>query len=458
MNNTKNFASIILAAGVGTRMKSDLPKVMHKILGKEMLSYVLDTIKQIKEIKKNIVVVGHKKEIIINHFSKSNLVFAEQKKMMGSGDAVKSGIKYLPKNFDGTVLILCGDTPIISKETLKSLLNTHEKEKNSVTILTSYTHNPFGYGRIKRNVINKVVAIVEEKDASVEEKLIKEINSGIYCFDYKYLKNSLDKIKPNNKKNEYYLTDCIQIILELGGSIGTSTTNHFRETMGINTRKDLADASRVLQNKILEKWMLEGVTIINPDNVYIENNVVIEKDTIIFPGVMLFGNTKIGSNCAIGPNTTIINTKVGNNSDIKYSYVAESVINKNVKIGPFSHIRPNTILKDNTRVGNFTEIKSSVIETGSKVSHLSYIGDTSIDENVNVGAGTITCNYDGKNKHKTKIKQGAFIGSNTNLVAPVIIGKGAVIAAGSTINENVPDKALAIARAKQINKLNWNKK
>jgi len=437
-------------------MKSDIPKVLHKVLGKAMLEWVIESVQTFIP-KKTVVVVGYQAAVVQEQIADQNLDFVIQEKQIGSADAVKVGLSKVADNFEGDILVLCGDTPLLQTKTLANLLKAHAATNNTVTILTAITQNPFGYGRIQRDATGNVLAIIEEKDATDMERKITEINSGVYCFKYQELKNALVKIKPNNAKNEYYLTDAIKIIYQNNGKIGAYITPDFPEILGVNDKNALSIANQIKREQINHGWIQKGVNIPFPDQVYIEASVQIGQDTTIHQGTTLKGCVKIGEACEIGPNSFIEDTKIANKSEIKFSYVTEAEIGSNVKIGPFSHIRPKTKILDKAKVGNFTEIKGSVVGENSKASHLSYIGDTEIGKNVNIGAGTITCNYDGKNKFKTIIEDDCFIGSNTNLVAPVVVGKGSIIAAGSTINKDVPQKSLAIARSRQENKLEWNK-
>lgn len=458
------FISIILAAGAGTRMNSNVPKVLHKVLGKPLIMWAINAANSINPTK-NIIVVGHKSEEIKFYFKKqeqkktdSSLEFVLQEKQLGSGDAVKSALSQIDEDFGGNILVVCGDTPLLTKETILALTKGHVKAKNAATILTAIVDEPFSYGRIKRDKKGNVLAIIEEKDADENEKKIKEINSGVYCFKYSFLKDYIGSIEPNNVKKEYYLTDIIKLINKVGGSVGTYITPDFSEIFGINDKVALAEANKEMQARINKKFMLAGVNIEFADTVFIlGENVKIGKDTTIYPNTILKGDVEIDENCVIGPDSFIENSKIGKNTCVKYSYVSDSSIGENVKIGPFSHIRPGTKIGDDCKVGNFSEVKNSVLGVGSKVSHLSYIGDAELGKNVNIGAGTITCNYDGEKKYKTIIKDNVFIGSNTNLVSPVVVGESSFIAAGSTIYADVPDKALGIARSRQEIKANWKK-
>jgi bifunctional UDP-N-acetylglucosamine pyrophosphorylase/glucosamine-1-phosphate N-acetyltransferase len=379
-----------------------------------------------------------------------------QKERLGSGHALLQ-VKNKAKGLKGNLIVMCGDTPLIKKNTIKKLLSYHLKHKNHATVLSGIIENPFGYGRIVRDVKGNVSCIVEEKSATIQEKQIKEINSGIYCFSLEILWQALSKVKPNNNKKEYYLTDVISILNKSGYKTDAVSVCSEEEILGVNDRLQLATASDILRGRKIEELMANGVTIIDPYTTYIDGDVVIGQDTVVKPNTFIEGNVAIGSDCIIGPNAVIADSKIANNVTIRYSYVDGAEIENNVKIGPFAHIRPNTVLKENVKVGNFSEIKKSVIDKNSKVNHLSYIGDATIGKNVNIGAGTITCNYDGKNKHQTILEDEVFVGSNVNLVAPVKIEKGVVIGAGSTITKNVESGKLAVARAKQI-VLDWKKR
>ena len=446
-------------------MNSNLPKVLHKVLDKPLISWVINTASSINSTK-NIVVIGHKSEEIKAYFKTAKeqkaaggLDFVLQEKQLGSGDAVKSAMGQIAEDFDGHILVLCGDTPLLTKETILAMTQAHLKAGNAATILTAIAENTFSYGRIKRDEMGNVLAIVEEKDADENERKIKEINSGVYCFKSRFLKKYIHKIEPNNAKKEYYLTDIIKLINKAGGLVGTYITSDFCEIFGINDKVALAEANKQMQARINKKFMLAGVNIEFADTVFIlGEDAKIGKDTTIYPNTILKGDVEISENCVLGPDTFIENSKIGKNTCIKYSYVSDSLIGQNVKIGPFSHIRPGTKIADDCKVGNFSEVKNSVLGKGSKVSHLSYIGDAELGKNVNVGAGTITCNYDGEKKYKTIIKDNVFIGSNTNLVSPVVIGESSFIAAGSTIYNDVPAKALGIARSRQENKEQWLEK
>lgn len=450
----KNKYAVILAAGQGTRMKSKLYKVLHPVCGKPMVKHVVDVVKELP-FSETIVIVGHGAEKVRSTLGEE-VTYALQEEQLGTGHAVLQAAPILEKE-EGTTVVLCGDTPLITKETLEKLLLHHEKEDASVTVLTANIDDPTGYGRIVRGENGLVERIVEHKDATEEERRITEINTGIYCFDNRKLFVSLQKVTNNNAQGEYYLPDVIEILKNEGEKIAAYRTDDFTETLGVNDRIALAEAERVMRKRILGHWMKEGVTIVDPDNTYISCEAIIGQDTTILPGTIIAGKTEIGSDCIIGPNTQITNSQVGNRTVIKHSVVTDSVIQDDVTIGPFAHIRPESRIGNDVRIGNFVEVKKSTIDNRSKVSHLSYIGDAEVGKDVNVGCGSITVNYDGRNKHLTRIEDGAFIGCNANLIAPVTVGEGAFIAAGSTITDDVPSLALAIARSRQTNKENYMK-
>jgi bifunctional UDP-N-acetylglucosamine pyrophosphorylase/glucosamine-1-phosphate N-acetyltransferase len=459
MKSSYSLATVILAAGLGTRMKSLIPKVLHRIYGKSIIHYVVDSIKQLKS-ENNIVVIGPKgdeiKNALANYHEEHLVTFAVQKEPKGTGDAVKAAVQKL-KGFSGTVLVLSGDTPLINASTLQKFLKLHKQNKEDISIISFIAEGTHSYGRIVRER-SGVTAIIEDRDADNEQKKIKEVNSGIYAIKFHALK-LLKEIKINKAKGEYYLTDIVDIAVKKGYKVGAHILGSEAELMGINTREDLHNACHYLKDRILSGWMKNGVSFIDMSSVFIHPDAKIGMDTVIYPNVHIEGKTIIGKGCTIYPNVRIADSTVGNHVVIKDSTVIESAtINKNATIGPFAHLRPGSIIGPSSKIGNFVEIKKSVIGEGTKASHLSYLGDAEIGKNVNIGAGTITCNYDGMEKHKTVIEDGAFIGSDTQLVAPVKIGKGAYVGAGSTITEDVPPMSLALSRAKQRNIAGWAKK
>lgn len=441
--------AVILAAGKGTRMKSSLYKVLHPVCGKPMVEHVIENVSSIKA-EKIVTIIGHGAEEVKSVLG-SKTEYALQAEQLGTAHAVMQAEEILGKE-QGTTLVICGDTPLISPETLDALLVHHAQHNAKATILTARTENPAGYGRVLRNEAGHVEKIVEHKDATSEELLVKEINTGTYCFDNKLLFECLKNVSNDNAQGEYYLPDVIEILKKQGEIISAYETPEFAETLGINDRVALSQAETYMKRRINEQHMRNGVTIIDPDHTYIHPDVEIGKDTYIHPGTIISGKSKIGENCQVGPNTEIKDSEIMNRTVLRQSVVHDSYIGSEVQVGPFAHIRPQSQIMDKTRIGNFVEIKKTTLGKGSKASHLSYLGDAQIGEGVNVGCGSITVNYDGKNKFLTTIEDGAFIGCNSNLVAPVTIGNGAYVAAGSTITEDVPGEALSIARARQVNK------
>lgn len=450
------FSTIILAAGEGTRMKSSYPKVLHPLCGKPMLARVLDTILALHG-ERNVLVLGFGRgsiEQFLQQQGYKTIEIAVQDQQFGSGHAVAQAAKLL-KNYRGDIIVICADVPLIKAETLKKLLSEHRKQQNSMTVLTTAVSNPTGYGRIVRRLSGEVEKIVEEKDALSSERLIKEINSGIYCFQAETLFRVLPQIKPDNAKKEYYLTDVLSLLRLENLRVGAMLIEDSEQIYGINDRVQLAQSSTRFNQEKLTELMMNGVTILDPKSVWVDSAVLIGQDTVIYPGTMIAGKCNIGKNCSIGPHSFIQDSLIGDDVEIRASFLYEAEIGNKVKIGPFAHIRPKTKVEQEARIGNFVEVKKAKIGKGSKISHLTYIGDATLGKEINIGAGVITCNYDGIRKQETFIEDKVFVGSNVNLVAPVKIGRGAIIGAGSTITENVPAGALALARSQQINKKRW---
>lgn len=445
--------TLILAAGKGTRMKSDMPKVIHRVNGIPMISKIIEVLSGLNP-EENVLILGHKKEEVLKVVGE-NCDYVLQTEQLGTGHAVIQAKEKL-QNYDGDVMVLCGDTPLLRESTLKSLFEYHKESGAVTTILTSIYENPFGYGRIvKENGLVK--AIVEEKEATKEIKKIKEVNAGVYCFNSKELFKALDKIDNNNEKGEYYLTDVIGIQVAEDKKVQSFVLEDNMEILGVNSKVELAQAEKVLRDRKNLELMEEGVIIIDPNNTYVEDSVKVGRDTVLYPGVFLQGNTVIGENCEIIGNTRIVDSTLGNNIRVESSVIEESILEDGVTMGPFAHIRPKSLLKEKVHIGNFVEVKKSTLEKGVKAGHLTYLGDAQVGENTNIGAGTITCNYDGVNKFKTVIGKEVFIGSDTMLVAPVNIGEKALVGAGSVITKDVPNNSLAVSRSKQIIKTDWRK-
>ena len=454
----ENIATIILAAGKGTRMKSDLVKVLHPILGLPMLSYTIYLSLHHIKAEKTIVVVGHQADQIKERFQTPQINFVLQREQLGTGHAVLQALPLL-QGFTGTALILCGDVPLVKAETLRSFIDTFLGNDSTIAVLTAVVKDPYGYGRIIRGPEGWLERIVEEKDASDEESLIREINTGIFCVRSAFLMEGLKEIGKENVQGEYYLPDLVEVARKRDLRCSAHMVANPVEVMGINTRVDLATATEALRQEKVKELMLSGVTIIDPRTTYLDRTVEIGKDTTLYPNCTLQGRTRIGERCVIEPNSKISDTEIGDGVTIRsYSVITESRIEDGASIGPFAHLRPLSEVKAKARIGNFVEVKKSVIGKGSKANHLAYIGDSLIGEEVNIGAGTITCNYDGFEKHQTIIGDRVFVGSNVELVAPVKVGNRSSIGAGTTVTKDVPEGALAISRVKQKNIRGWDKK
>jgi bifunctional UDP-N-acetylglucosamine pyrophosphorylase/glucosamine-1-phosphate N-acetyltransferase len=457
--------AVVLAAGKGTRFKSEKPKVVHQILGKPMLWYTLFAVKWIKP-QKTVIVVGHKKDEVINAVNCDGCEFVYQENQMGTGHAVYTAKEYF-KDFDGYVLIINGDTPLVRGETLHNageylkalvryegadLTNYRGYRNKSIAgvVLTARVPNPYGYGRITKDKDHRVIKIVEEKDANNQEKQINEVNSGIYFFYAPYLIQALERLENKNAQQEYYLTDVIEILRQEKKYVYALEIPDYTEILGVNDRLQLAGVENILKERYITFWALNGTTFHNPQSVWIEFDVDLSRDVEIHQNVVLQGKTFIDEGTVIEPNCIIRNSKIGKNVKIlANSYIEDSEIQDNAVIGPFARIRGGSVIKEEAVIGNFVEVKNSVIGRKTNARHLSYLGDAEIGEEVNIGAGTITCNFDGFKKHKTVIKDRAFIGSDTMLVAPVVIGEEAITGSGSVITKDVPDKALAIERNQQ---------
>lgn len=443
--------AIVLAAGKGTRMKSRLPKVLHKVAGLPMIVHVM-RIMEATGFEKIIPVLGYGKDEIAAVLPEGYEPVV-QEEQLGTGHAVLQCISRIPE--EGSVLVICGDTPLIKAETIDSLEKVHRDSRAAVTVLTAMADNPYGYGRIIRGE-GGIEAIREEKDADEAEKEIREINTGTYFFDAGFLKKELVQLSADNSQGEYYLTDLVEKAVNTGLTAAVSVLGDFSESLGINNRIQLAEAEKTMNARKIRELMLSGVTITDPDSVSVGWDVQVGMDTVLFRGTVLEGGTVIGEGCTIGPYTVVTDSFVGSGSTVRQSSLNKAHVGKDCNVGPYAHLRPAAELKEGVKAGSFTEIKKSVIGKGSKVPHLSYLGDALVGENANIGCGTITCNYDGINKSITRIEDGAFIGSNTNLIAPVTVGEKAYIAAGSTITSDVPAGDLGIARGRQRNIVGWN--
>ncbi len=445
---------VILAAGKGTRMKSALPKVLHRAGDRSLIGHVLRTAASVAPAS-IVVVVGHQADQIKESIrERPGLSFAVQEPQLGTGHALLQAEPLL-RGASGTLVLLSGDVPLLRAETLASLVRRHEKRRAAATILTAVVPSPDGYGRIVRDG-GQIEAIVEHKDASPTELEIREINSGIYALDLGPLFSALREIGSSNAQGEYYLPDLVRIYRRRGLTVETVRVDDPREILGVNSRRELADVAAILRANRNEELMSSGVTIVDPASTFIGVDVAVGPDTVIHPGVHLEGDTQIGSGCEIQSCVRIVNSTIDDGVAIgNFCLILDSHVARGAKIGPFAHIRPQSDVGEDAHVGNFVELKKTTLGRGSKANHLAYLGDATIGEKVNIGAGTITCNYDGTLKHPTVIEDGAFIGSDSQLIAPVRVGKGSYVAAGSSITDDVPPESLAIARGKQVNKEGW---
>jgi bifunctional UDP-N-acetylglucosamine pyrophosphorylase/glucosamine-1-phosphate N-acetyltransferase len=453
--DTMQLATVILAAGKGTRMKSDLVKVLHPLEGIPMVAWPVDAARKAGS-ERTVVVVGHQGGRVRDYFvGQGDLAFAVQEEQLGTGHAVVCAAPELEGRC-GTVLILCGDVPLLRPATLTGMVQAHRQSGAAVTVLTTRMADPFGYGRIIRDAAGRIVRIVEEKDASTVERHVDEINSGIYCVESPFLFEALKGLKNDNAQGEYYLTDIVAIAGERGLECRPYHIGDSDEVMGVNDRLQLAQAASQIRRRTNAALMLEGVSIVDPECTYIEATVTIGRDTTIHPGACIRGATRIGSGCTVEPHAVITDCVIGDGTVVKAGTVMEkSVIHDCVAVGPMAHLRPGTELMAHVKIGNFVETKKVVIGEGSKASHLTYLGDATVGRDVNIGCGTITCNYDGVNKHLTVIEDDVFVGSDVQLVAPVTVGRNSLVAAGTTVTMDVPPDSLAIARTPQVNKVGW---
>ncbi len=445
---------VVLAAGKGTRMKSALPKVLHRAGDRPLIEHVLGTAASVSP-RSIVVVVGHEADQVKDALGKRlGLSFALQEPQLGTGHALLQAEPML-RDASGTLVLLSGDVPLLRPDTLASLVRRHEKRQAAATVLTAVVQSPDGYGRIVREE-GQIAAIVEHKDASPAEREIREINSGIYAFDIAPLFDALHEIGSSNAQGEYYLPDLVRIYRRRGLTVETVKLDDAREILGVNSRRELADVSAILNAHKNDELMAAGVTLVDPASTFIGVDVAVGPDTIIHPGVYLEGRTRIGARCEIQSGVRIVDSTIDDGVTINnFCLILDSHVASGAKIGPFAHLRPQSDVGEDAHVGNFVELKKTTLGRGSKANHLAYLGDATIGEKVNIGAGTITCNYDGTRKHPTVIEDGAFIGSDTQLIAPVRVGRGAYVAAGSSITDDVPAESLAIARGKQVNKEGW---
>ena len=445
---------VVLAAGEGTRMKSKSAKVLHEIAGRTIIENLLAAVQPLAA-KNLTVVVGSHKDEVIEHLAKiapkAKTVF--QEKRNGTGGAAQLALA--SHKGDGTVLILAGDTPLLTTQTLQEFIEVHQTQKNKASVLTALLPDPTGYGRIIRGDDGVILKIVEEKDATESEKDIDEINTGVYLFESKVLSAVISKIQSNNSQKELYLTDVISLLNDQKESVNAIVSNDYTETLGINDRTQLAEVTAIMRDRINNQHMLAGVSIIDPTTTWIDAGVKIEADVVIYPSSAISGETVIKSGAIIGPRTTLVDCEVGSGASVIESFATKSVIGDGAKVGPYTYLRKGTVLDSDSKAGAFVEIKNSTVGKGSKVAHLSYVGDAQIGQESNIGAATVFVNYDGEKKHQTKIGDQVRIGSDTMLVAPVTIGDGAYTAAGSVINEDVPAGAIGIGRARQVNILGW---
>ena len=454
MADPSDIYGVVLAAGKGTRMKSALPKVLHRASGRPLIEHVLRAADSLSP-RSVVIVVGHDADRLKTAIGeRPGLSFALQEPQLGTGHALLQAEPML-RGATGTVVLLSGDVPLLGAASLGALVRTHQERRAAATVLTAIVPAPDGYGRIVRQQ-GRIAAIVEHKDASPEEREIREINSGVYAFDIAPLFGALREIGSSNAQGEYYLPDLVRIYRARGLTVETVVLDDPREILGVNSRKELAEVGAILNRTKVDALMASGVTIIDPATTYIEPDVEVGADTIIHPGVYLEAGTRVGAGCEIHSGVRIVNTSIDDEVVIhNFCVISDSHISRGAIVGPFARLRPESRVGEGAHVGNFVELKKTTLGAGSKASHLTYLGDSTIGEKVNIGAGTITCNYDGTLKHPTIIEDGAFIGSDTQLIAPVRVGRGAYVAAGSSITKDVPPDALAIARGKQVNKEGW---
>ncbi len=448
--------AIILAAGKSTRFGSKTPKIMHRLCGKPLMLHVLDKLQDL-QIGKTFLVVNQVTKELEEALSPRRVHFIEQAEQLGTGHALLTAAPQF-KGLTGNLLVLCADTPLIRVETLRRILETCEEQNADQVLLTTSFNDPSGYGRILRDKKGEAIDIVEEKEASPEQTTIREINTGVICLKISSLLKGLPELTPSQQSGEYYLTDLFRILRDQGKKVITLTTDHPDEARGVNDREQLSVAEMKLRDEIARRWMRNGVTFLNPSSVYIDDSVAIGPDTVIYPGVIIEGSSKIGAGCVIRSFSHLRNAILEDGVIVDHcSVIRDSSIGRQTQVGPFAHLRQNCLIGSESRIGNFVEVKQSRIGNQTKAAHLSYLGDAEVGDRVNIGAGTITCNYDGKQKHKTVIEDEVFVGSGSQLVAPVTLHQKAYVAAGSTITEDIPEQSLGVARQKQVNKLDWSK-
>ncbi|MFD7439525.1 bifunctional UDP-N-acetylglucosamine diphosphorylase/glucosamine-1-phosphate N-acetyltransferase GlmU [Streptomyces sp. NPDC059861] len=457
MSAIRPAAVVVLAAGEGTRMKSATPKVLHEICGRSLVGHVLAAAGELKP-ENLVVVVGHAREQVTAHLGDvaPDVRTAVQAQQNGTGHAVRMGLEELGDGLAGTVVVVCGDTPLLTGETLKNLARTHSEDGNAVTVLTAEVPDATGYGRIVRDPASgAVTAIVEHKDASDEQRAIREINSGVFAFDGRLLAEALGQVRTNNSQGEEYLTDVLGILREAGHRVGASVAGDHREIAGINNRVQLAEARRILNDRLLTAAMLDGVTVVDPGSTWVDAGVTFEQDVVVLPNTLLQGSTHLGAGCEVGPNSRLKDTRVGAGARVDNTVSDGAVVGPEATVGPYAYLRPGTRLGRKGKIGTYVETKNASIGEGTKVPHLSYVGDATIGDNSNIGAASVFVNYDGEEKHHTTVGSHCKTGSDNMFVAPVTIGDGAYTAAGSVITKDVPPGSLAVARGQQRNIEGW---
>nr|WSX79121.1 bifunctional UDP-N-acetylglucosamine diphosphorylase/glucosamine-1-phosphate N-acetyltransferase GlmU [Streptomyces sp. NBC_00899] len=460
MSATRPAAVVVLAAGEGTRMKSATPKVLHPICGRTLLGHVVAAAREL-EPEQLVVVVGHGREQVVEHLSAADpgALTAVQEEQNGTGHAVRVGLEELARQGftpDGTVVVTYGDTPLLTAETLATLVAAHRADANAVTVLTARVPDPTGYGRIVRDLTDgQVSAIVEQKDASPDQQAISEINSGVYAYDAALLAEALTKVTTDNSQAEEYLTDTLAILRQAGHRVGAYTAADHREIAGVNNRVQLAEARRVLNDRLLQRAMLDGATIVDPGSTWLDAGVVLERDTLIHPNTQLLGSTRVAQGAEVGPNCTLTDTVVGADARVSNTVAQEAEIGPEANVGPYAYLRPGARLGRGAKAGTYVEMKNASIGDGTKVPHLSYVGDATIGDHTNIGAASVFVNYDGEAKHHTTVGSYCKTGSDNMFVAPVVIGDGAYTAAGSVITKDVPAGSLAVARGQQRNIEGW---